>query len=118
MPYAGLSRIVAVVGLTMAFASTWEFASPALAFQDTDVSMVATEGEGARYWPRWRGPSGQGFASGTSYPDKWSATENVLWKVRVPGEGNSSPIVWGDRIFLTDRARRGTPIVSARIPPI
>ena len=98
----GLSRIVAVVvGLTAALASAWEFASPALAFQDADVSMVATVGEGARYWPRWRGPSGQGFASGTSYPDKWSATENVLWKVRVPGEGNSSPIVWGDRIFLT-----------------
>ena len=69
--------------------------------------MVATEGEGARYWPRWRGPSGQGFASGTSYPDKWSATENVLWKVRVPGEGNSSPIVWGDRIFLTTAYERG-----------
>ena len=97
----GLSRIVAVVGLTAALASTREFASPALPFQDTDVSMVAIVGEGARYWPRWRGPSGQGFASGTSYPDKWSATENVLWKVRVPGEGNSSPIVWGDRIFLT-----------------
>jgi outer membrane protein assembly factor BamB len=102
----GLSRIFAVVGLTAALASTWEFASPAPAFQDTDVSLVATEGEGARYWPRWRGPSGQGFASGTSYPDKWSATENVLWKVRVPGEGNSSPIVWGDRIFLTT-AREG-----------
>ena len=98
----GLSRIVAVVvGLTAALASTREFASPAFPFQDTDVSMVAIVGEGARYWPRWRGPSGQGFASGTSYPDKWSATENVLWKVRVPGEGNSSPIVWGDRIFLT-----------------
>jgi outer membrane protein assembly factor BamB len=103
----GLSRIVAVVvGLTAALASTREFASPALPFQDTDVSMVATVGEGARYWPRWRGPSGQGFASGSSYPDKWSATENVLWKVRVPGEGNSSPIVWGDRIFLT-AAREG-----------
>jgi len=52
----GLSRIVAVVvGLTAALASTREFASPALPFQDTDVSMVATVGEGARYWPRWRG---------------------------------------------------------------
>jgi hypothetical protein len=114
----GLSRIVAVVGLTAALASTREFASPALPFQDTDVSMVAIVGEGARYWPRWRGPSGQGFASGTSYPDKWSATENVLWKVRVPGEGNSSPIVWGDRIFLTTAHEGGRPIVSARIPPL
>ena len=39
--------------------------------------------------------------AGTNYPDRWSATENVAWKVAVPGQGNSSPIVWGDRIILT-----------------
>jgi outer membrane protein assembly factor BamB len=65
------------------------------------VEMLADSGEGARYWPRWRGPSAQGLASGTGYPDSWSATQNVLWKVPVPGSGNSSPIVWGDRIYLT-----------------
>ena len=63
--------------------------------------MVADEGEGLKYWPRWRGPSGQGLVSGTGYPDRWSATENVRWKVVVGGEGNSSPIVWGDRIILS-----------------
>ena len=63
--------------------------------------MIADEGEGAKYWPRWRGPSGQGLAGGTGYPDTWSATQNVLWKTPVPGNGNSSPIVWGDRIFVT-----------------
>jgi outer membrane protein assembly factor BamB len=63
--------------------------------------MVATEGEGARYWPRWRGPSGQGLVHGKDYPDTWSATQNVLWKTPLKGRGNSSPIVWGDRIFLT-----------------
>jgi outer membrane protein assembly factor BamB len=68
--------------------------------------MVAITGEGAEYWPRWRGPSGQGLVSGTGYPDTWSATQNVLWKVPVAGEGNSSPIIWGDRIFLTT-ARAG-----------
>src|SRR5262245_21295082 len=74
---------------------------PARALQDTAVSIISSTGDGARYWPRWRGPSGQGHVSGSGYPDKWSATENVLWKVPVPGEGNSSPVVWGDRIFLT-----------------
>ena len=63
--------------------------------------MVGDSGEGAKYWPRWRGPSGQGVVSGTGYPDSWSGTENVKWKVPVPGSGNSSPIVWGDRIFVT-----------------
>ena len=71
-----------------------------VATQRPDVRMVAVEGEGAKYWPVWRGPSGQGLATGT-YPDAWSATENVAWKKPVPGRGNSSPIVWGDSIFLT-----------------
>jgi len=73
------------------------------------VQMVGDTGEGAKYWARWRGPSGQGVVSGTGYPDSWSATENVKWKVPVPGEGNSSPIVWGDRVFVTtayDSGRR------------
>ena len=68
--------------------------------QQPEVRMVAVEGEGAKYWPVWRGPSGQGLAAGT-YTDTWSATENVVWKQPVPGRGNSSPIVWSDRIFLT-----------------
>ena len=65
------------------------------------VRMIAVEGEAARYWSRWRGPSGQGLVEGTGYPDRWSATDNVVWRTNVPGSGNSSPIVWGDRIFLT-----------------
>ena len=65
------------------------------------IHMILPDGEANRYWPRWRGPTGQGLAVGTGYPDTWSATQNVLWKVEVPGRGNSSPIVWADRIFLT-----------------
>jgi outer membrane protein assembly factor BamB len=65
------------------------------------VRMVADDGEGAKYWPRWRGPSGQGLVAGTGYPDAWSATENVRWKTPLAGDGNSSPIVWRDRIYLT-----------------
>jgi outer membrane protein assembly factor BamB/rhodanese-related sulfurtransferase len=76
--------------------------------QQPDARMVPVEGEGAKYWPVWRGPSGQGVVPG-SYTDTWSATENVVWKKPVPGRGNSSPIIWGDRIFLTtayDAGRR------------
>jgi outer membrane protein assembly factor BamB len=65
------------------------------------VEMIAETGEAARYWSRWRGPSYQGLVSGTKYPDRWSAKENVRWRTPVPGSGNSSPIVWGDRIYLT-----------------
>lgn len=75
--------------------------------QDARVGMIAVEGEGARYWPRWRGPSGQGVADGAGYPDQWSATRNIVWRATVPGNGNSSPIVWGDRVFLTTSRENG-----------
>jgi outer membrane protein assembly factor BamB len=65
------------------------------------VAMLAVEGEGAKYWPRWRGPSGQGVVPDGDYPDRWSDKDNVLWKVELPGRGNSSPILWKDRLFLT-----------------
>jgi outer membrane protein assembly factor BamB len=71
------------------------------AMSEPPVAMVVPGGEAMKYWSRWRGPSGQGLVNGSGYPDSWSATENVLWKVKVPGRGHSSPIVWGDRIFLT-----------------
>ena len=71
------------------------------------VELIGETGEAASYWPRWRGPSGQGLVTGTNYPDRWSAKENVKWKSPVPGSGNSSPIVWGDRIFLTTAHNNG-----------
>jgi outer membrane protein assembly factor BamB len=82
-------------------------ASRRLAGQDPGVGMLGVEGEGARYWTRWRGPSGQGVVTGTGYVDAWSATENIAWKVAVPGAGNSSPIVWRDRVFLTTASDGG-----------
>lgn len=71
------------------------------------VEMVVPEGKANDYWPFWRGPGRQGLVKGRGYPDKWSDTENVLWKVEVPGLGNSSPIIWGDKIFLTTAYRNG-----------
>ena len=82
--------------------------TPSLAQGQNGVRMVPPEGDGARYWSRWRGPSGQGIVEGTGYPDTWSETTNVVWKTDVPGTGHSSPIVWGDRIFLTTSRNRGT----------
>jgi outer membrane protein assembly factor BamB len=76
--------------------------------EDPAVSMIVPGGEAMKYWPRWRGPSGQGLVEGAVYPDAWSDTQNVLWKVRIPGRGHSSPIVWGDRIFLTTAAEDGS----------
>lgn len=52
-------------------------------------------------WPGWRGANGDGHSQESSVPTRWSATDNVAWKVPVPGKGHSSPVIFGDRVFLT-----------------
>jgi outer membrane protein assembly factor BamB len=52
-------------------------------------------------WPWWRGPGQDGISRENDPPTRWSTTENVVWKADVPGRGHSSPILWGDRVFLT-----------------
>lgn len=51
-------------------------------------------------WPQFRGPGSTGVAEGSNLPDTWSTTQNVKWKAAIPGHGWSSPIAWGDRIFV------------------
>ena len=55
---------------------------------------------GSEDWPNWRGPNTDGIATGAPIPTKWSATENVTWKVQIPGRGHSSPIIVGERIYI------------------
>jgi outer membrane protein assembly factor BamB len=52
-------------------------------------------------WPQWRGPRGQGVSDEKNLPLEWGPTKNIKWKTPVPGRGHSSPIVWGNRLFLT-----------------
>ncbi|MED5401860.1 MAG: PQQ-binding-like beta-propeller repeat protein [Planctomycetota bacterium] len=52
-------------------------------------------------WPAWRGTDGTGRSSERNLPVSWSPTDNVTWKTSLPGEGNSTPITWDDRVFLT-----------------
>lgn len=64
---------------------------------DDDVS-----GSRAQHnWPQWRGPRGTGVAPHADPPVRWSETQNIRWKIALPGRGHSTPIVWGDRVFLT-----------------
>lgn len=55
----------------------------------------------AENWPGWRGPLGTGKAEGKNYPTTWSRDNNVRWRIDLPERGNSSPIVWGDKVFVT-----------------
>src|SRR5436305_275810 len=63
------------------------------------VSLVLPSAVGD--WTQWRGPGGGGVAQESGMPVHWSATENLRWKVALPGRGLSSPVIAGARVFLT-----------------
>jgi len=77
-----------LAALTLAFAAT----------------LIATE---ASNWPQFRGPGARGIGTGEALPDSWSATENVAWKTDIPGRGWGSPIIWGDKVFLSSVINSG-----------
>ena len=86
-----------VVGLSLAFAS--------LSFLANNVS--------AGNWPQWRGPDGSGISTEKNLPSEWSPTKNIKWKTPIEGRSHSSPIVWGNRIFLTT-AVEGAEVAGAK----
>ena len=62
---------------------------------------VAQEPAGPdRFWPQWRGPLGTGVAPHGTPPVEWSEFTNVRWKMEIPGRGSSTPVIWGDRLFV------------------
>lgn len=63
--------------------------------------LAADTDPGGAEWPQFRGPTGQGVSTAVGLPVTWSATENVTWKVDVPGQGWSSPVIRGEKIWLT-----------------
>jgi outer membrane protein assembly factor BamB len=63
-----------------------------------------------RFWPQWRGPWGTGVAPHADPPVEWSEQKNVRWKIALPGTGHSTPIVWGDRVFITAAVPYGEPV--------
>lgn len=66
--------------------------------------VLTTRGVGAQDWPQFRGPTGQGHSSERGLPLEWSESKNVVWKTPVPGSGWSSPVVAGNRVWLTTAA--------------
>jgi len=67
------------------------------------LSCFLTSSAAAQNWPSFRGQNGSGVADGNSPPTVWDAGKpiNILWKTAIPGLGHSSPIVWGERVFVT-----------------
>jgi outer membrane protein assembly factor BamB len=73
-----------------------------LAFSLGGATLAAADDD----WPRWRGPNDDGMARGSA-PVEWSDTKNIAWRVPIAGRGHSSPILWGDKIFLTTAVPTG-----------
>jgi outer membrane protein assembly factor BamB len=90
------------------------------------IALLSVEVAMADNWPQWRGPALNGTSAEKNLPLKWSAEENVTWKLAMPSWSGSTPIIWGDKIFLNiadgddlflwcvDRAK-GTPIWKKRL---
>jgi len=68
------------------------------------------------FWPQWRGPRSTGEAPHADPPVTWSETHNVKWKASIPGEGDSTPIVWGGRVFLLAAIPTGTNVAAPAAP--
>ena len=69
-------------------------------------STQAAAGEDpAKQWPAWRGPLATGVAPHGDPPTEWSETKNVRWKVKLPGGGHASPLVWGERVYVLAAVR-------------
>ena len=71
------------------------------------AGLAASASISAADWPQWRGPLGNGTTNERNLPEKWSATENIAWKANLGGVGVSSPIVSGDRVFVTSQIGAG-----------
>lgn len=71
------------------------------------VGSFCAVGRGAENWPQFRGADSRGVHDHPDMPDQWSAAQNVLWKTDVVGRGWSSPVVWGDRVFVTTVVNEG-----------
>lgn len=69
-------------------------------FKPTSMLLLAAVAF-AENWPQWRGPFGTGVSTEKGLPAEWSRDQNIAWRTHLPGLGVSSPVVWGDRVFVT-----------------
>ncbi len=71
------------------------------------VSLICNPSFGGDHWPQFRGPGGRGHASATKLPVAWSESQNVVWKTAIHGMAWSSPVIWGDQIWMSTATEDG-----------
>lgn len=69
------------------------------------AAMPFAVSQEAQHWPQWRGPEGNGVSKATGLPTTWSMEKNVLWKTALPSWSGGTPVIWGDRVFITSASK-------------
>ena len=75
------------------------------------LTVLAAPGDD--FWPQWRGPLATGVSTTAKPPTEWSESKNVRWKVEIPGRGTSTPVIWGDRVYLLTAAPVGVELAAS-----
>jgi outer membrane protein assembly factor BamB len=111
--FRSLLALFGVSLLSLESCSTESSNAPAIATTSAEVATLATEAgdqasesvatpiEDQANWPAFRGPTGMGISTNTGLPWEWGAGKNLTWKTALPGAGASTPVVFGDRVYLT-----------------
>jgi outer membrane protein assembly factor BamB len=104
---SGVVAIVAALG-----------AAPGQAVQSAGgaTALLPRATEGLRFWPQWRGPFATGVSKSADPPVEWSETKNIRWKVEIPGRGSSSPVIWGDRLYVQSAVPIGVDAATSHAP--
>ena len=82
----------------------------------TATTTFANAADEQQNWPQWRGPLGRGVAPNATPAREWSETNNIRWKVAVPGSGTATPAVWGDRVFVLTAIQMPKPAEKTNTP--
>jgi outer membrane protein assembly factor BamB len=85
----------------------WARAALPLAFCLAVNASALADPAAERFWPQWRGPLSTGAAPQADPPVRWSESENVKWKTAIPGEGDATPVIWSDRLFILSAVATG-----------
>src|SRR5688572_24490614 len=102
----GPSLDVVLQRLTRRFLPARRSIVPARLLSLALLIIVANSALAAENWPRWRGPRADGHSADKAVPTTWDAS-HVAWKTPLPGRGQSSPVIWENRIFLTTALEEG-----------
>src|SRR5713101_443159 len=79
--------------------------------------LQAASASAEQNWPQWRGPLQNGVAPRANPPTEWSETKNVKWKIKLPGEGTATPIIWDDKVFVLAAIPTGKKVESKAAEP-